>query len=309
MHEAPAIGRTLGIHDTGVVAVAFANSGKTVYSADDEGFILAWDVESEKSVLGANMFRRGRTIALSATGKVAVVATPNTLKVLDIQNVRNAKNLSLGKRTVNSYPTHVYLTADGGKALLVNWGGSAEIWDLREGREVNLHLAMVGAYYSRDASAIAPDGSRVLIASANRSSIQVRDAESGNIVRTIVADGRGTRAAAFTSNGGEVVTVGFDNSFRRWEVESGKVLARYSYSGMSAVNRVIFSQDNQLMITGHNDGSIVIWDVDNASVLRRFHAHDGWVEAIAISPDGRGLASGGPKGEVRYWNLVDILAH
>jgi WD40 repeat protein len=62
------------------------------------------------------------------------------------------------------------------------------------------------------------------------------------------------------------------------------------------------------MITAHNDGWITIWDIQTGTKLKQFYAHDGWVETIAVSPDGRGLASGGPDGKVKYWNVVEILA-
>jgi hypothetical protein len=53
---------------------------------------------------------------------------------------------------------------------------------------------------------------------------------------------------------------------------------------------------------------MTIWSAETGGILKQFKAHDGWVETIAISSDGRGLASGGPYGKVRYWNLAKFRA-
>jgi WD40 repeat protein len=148
----------------------------------------------------------------------------------------------------------------------------------------------------------------VLVASSRSPELEILEVKSGNILRTIIAHEQGTRASAFSSDGTEIATVGMDNSFKLWNVESGKLLNTYDTSAVFVINRVAFSSYGKLLITGHNDGSMTIWSAETGSILKQFKAHDGWVETIAVSPDGRGLASGGPYGKVKYWNLAKILA-
>ena len=61
------------------------------------------------------------------------------------------------------------------------------------------------------------------------------------------------------------------------------------------------------MITGHHDGGVAIWQIESGRILEQFEAHNGWVEAMSVSPDGRYLATGGPDRMVKLWDLVDIL--
>ena len=306
--EPSAYGVTLGAHDTPVVTVAFSTSGKTAYSADGESFILAWDVDSAKPLLGGSMFRRARTVALSPDGKVGVVAVRNVVRTLDLENVREVNTFESGIDSATSFPTYVHLSSDGSRGLFVAYGGHASLWNLLDGRALHPNLGITGGYYDRDASSFSPDDSLVSIASSARSNVQIRDAETGKLVRTILADKRGTRSTGFSLNGAEIAIVGIDNNFRLWSVQSGALLTSFDASKFSSINRIAFSSYGNSMITAHNDGWITIWDIQTGSSLKHFYAHDGWVETIAVSLDGRGLVSGGLDGSVRYWNLVEILA-
>ena len=307
--SAPDFGETIGAHERSVFAVAFSPGGETVYSTDGGNLIRAWDVGSALPVFGGSTIRGVKTLAFSPSGKVAVARYGNVLTVLDVVNVRRLNSFKVGLLDIFTFfPKYAYLSSDGAKALLVDFGGNVSLWDLVEGRALHPLLTTVGAHDARNASAFSPAGTVILIASSNRSALEIRDVESGNILRTLFVHKQGTRASAFSVDGTEIATVGMDNSFKRWHVESGKLLASYDTSDIAGINRVAFSSYRQLIITGHNDGSMIIWSVNTGTILKRFRAHDGWVETIAVSPDGKALASGGPLGKVKYWNLTAILA-
>jgi WD40 repeat protein len=291
--------------------VVFSPSGETVYSTDGTNLIQAWDVSSSLPVFGGGRLGGGQILAFSPNGKVAVARSRNVLIVVDLVDKRVSSDIEVGLDTYTFFSVYASLSSDGTKALIVDYGGNVSLWDLVERRALFPFLTKTyyGVYNEgRNASADSPAGSVVLVASSLMPKLEIRDVKTGNILRIIIAHEQGTRASAFSSDGTEIATVGMDNSFKLWNVESGKLLNTYDTSAVSVINRVAFSSYRKLLITGHDDGSMTIWSAETGSILKQFKAHDGWVETIAVSPDGQGLASGGPYGKVNYWNLAKILA-
>jgi WD40 repeat protein len=71
------------------------------------------------------------------------------------------------------------------------------------------------------------------------------------------------------------------------------------------VRCALFAPDGKTLVTGGADGVIRCWEVPSGREVRRLQGHTGWVIALALSPDGRMLASGGGPWDcsLRLWDL------
>jgi WD40 repeat protein len=65
---------------------------------------------------------------------------------------------------------------------------------------------------------------------------------------------------------------------------------------------VCFAPDGQKLVSGHEDGDVIIWRVDGQRV-RRLTGHGDHITALAVSPDGKLLASASDDGSVRLWDF------
>ncbi len=122
----------------------------------------------------------------------------------------------------------------------------------------------------------------------------------------------------FTGHEGEVTSVKFsydgqflasasqDASIRIWR-GNGRLLQTLA-GHRDGVFSVIFSQNNQLLITASFDNTISFWRYDNSTNLFenqpffRLLEKDG-LGAIALSPDGKILATANRKGQIKLWTL------
>jgi WD40 repeat protein len=82
---------------------------------------------------------------------------------------------------------------------------------------------------------------------------------------------------------------------------AGEVSCLKDHAG--AVNCVAFSRDGCSVISGGDDGKIILWDVKMGKPIRTLEGHKGAVKCLAVSPDGTQLASGGADKTVRVWDL------
>lgn len=99
------------------------------------------------------------------------------------------------------------------------------------------------------------------------------------------------------SDDGERLLVGFRYRASEWLLSDFSRLAMYSGHLGGAVNSVCYCGDGKQVLTCSRDGSIRCWDRVAAEVLSRWYPHEGAVEAMRVSPNGRFVLSwGGRKG-------------
>ncbi len=76
-----------------------------------------------------------------------------------------------------------------------------------------------------------------------------------------------------------------------WDVSTGKV--HREIKARSGVTRAVFVPGGTTLATGHDDATIRFWDAATGKLLRKVRAHKEAVAALAVSADGRMVASAG----------------
>ncbi|HCF27228.1 MAG TPA: hypothetical protein DEV81_08500 [Cyanobacteria bacterium UBA11049] len=72
------------------------------------------------------------------------------------------------------------------------------------------------------------------------------------------------------------------------------------------ITAVAISPDGQTLVSGSNDKTIKIWQLNTGKLIRSFKGDSGAISSVAISADGNFLAAGShdtPKSNVKVWNL------
>ncbi len=105
----------------------------------------------------------------------------------------------------------------------------------------------------------------------------------------------------FDASGDHVFAGAQDNTVQRWHLATGK---KTPLLGHKSWLRGLACTKDRLLFTGGYDGKILTWlaGFDRPTPANTFDAHDGWVRALAVSPDGKLLASCGNDNLVKLWS-------
>jgi WD40 repeat protein/serine/threonine protein kinase len=114
-----------------------------------------------------------------------------------------------------------------------------------------------------------------------------------------------------------IVWAGIGHGFLGWLSPSGQASAPPS-SGKAyppgelrrfeghkdSVSSVAVSPNGRLALSGSQDNTLILWDLETGRQVRPFKGHTNAVAAVAISPDGRQALSGSADMTVRVWDLA-----
>jgi WD40 repeat protein len=74
----------------------------------------------------------------------------------------------------------------------------------------------------------------------------------------------------------------------------------------AAVRQAVFSPDGRRLVSGGEDGQVIVWNFARRERLAIFKAHAGWVTSVAFSPDGKWFATSGDDQTVIVWDAVRL---
>ena len=170
----------------------------------------------------------------------------------------------------------------------------------------------IGAAYSREGR---------LIAIADETNVQIRDAATGKLKSTLKTGGIGdvflggiVNRVAFSPDGLQVAILKRRQGqevygvVQLWSVQTGRVRLTLGDDQQPAQG-LVFGRDGSILIVARGS-NIDFWDLKTAQRIRRLAGHAGRVNAVAISPRGNRLATASDDGTMKLWDVTtgqDVL--
>src|SRR5262249_55643846 len=111
------------------------------------------------------------------------------------------------------------------------------------------------------------------------------------------------RALSFAAEGGRIVTGGTGPP-RLWDATTGQEIPT-SMPLPLGLCPTLLPGGRELAGWNYGQGRILLCELPSGQVLAAWRAHPDKIEGLAVSPDGRFLASIGQEGLARVWSRAD----
>jgi WD40 repeat protein len=138
--------------------------------------------------------------------------------------------------------------------------------------------------------------------------------EDNTVQRFALGDGARTplaahdswvRSIAFTKDGAQTITGGYDGRLVWWPTADEKPApVRTVEAHHGWIRSMVVSPDGALLATAGNDLMVRLWNLADGALVREFPGHERPVYSVAFHPGGEFLVSGDLVGVVKQWRAA-----
>ena len=279
-----------------VRAVAFSPHGTMLASASSDGTIHLWDTRTYQ--LKVTLAEQTSTAALAFSPDGAILASSGREILLwDIDTLKSKPMLSedthLGQIAFS--PDGVTLVSEG------RTGNELRLWDTRTRQ---LKAVLTDTEESISSIAFSPDGATLAGGDSNNK-IHLWDTKTGAHKTTLTgSDNRSAWALAFSPDGATLASANWE-MIELWDTKTGTQKTPLTQPGAfftAFFTNLAFSPDGATLTSSGVDGKIRSWDTQTWEHKTTL-THTQRMHAIALSPEGATLATGGDE-EIWLWDVA-----
>ena len=276
--------------------LTFSQDGKTLVCQKQSGEIELWDVATKmlRTTLGEDLRIPIHTLAFSSDAKTIVAANPNgEIRIWDTNTGAEVSVFSTGhtrKFGALAFSPDSTLLASGHINTIVLWDART-FTQLSNRVDTNAWINAVG---------FSPDGSTL----NSVKSFSFKKRTRGPFIKEGVLS---TLSLWDTRTGDKLSDLPVESYLGELPKLSG--MQNSSSSTTGAIGVVVFSQNGSMLATALNSKkatedyrfTVHLWNIPHRTVNLTLKGHTDSLSALAFTPNGRTLASGGDDGTIRLW--------
>ena len=283
-----------------VTALRFSPNGKHLLISRSRAIeVRALEVKAKPRIIPC-AFDKVMALAFSADGKTFAVAggTPGDIGGVHLLDWPSGK--VRGKWNV--FEDVATCVAFGPKGKLAAGGADNSVVLLDTRRAGRVAMRFEGHTKATRGLAFAPDGKSLVSVSADRT-VKSWEVRTSKLERSFGNHLGPVHAVAFRPGAAPAfcVTASDDKTVRLWQPTIGRMVRIVRGHG-GPVFAVAFSPDGRRIFSIGKEGISHIIDADSDKVLHEWKAHDDWVYALAVGPNGK-LATGDWRGNGKLWTV------
>lgn len=303
-------------HRDRVLLVTFSPDGQTLISGGADDTVRIWQVETGQGLrqIETNL-NWALAIALSSDGQMLATASDGkTVKFWDVETgdcIQTLPHCSSKVWAVDFSPNgRLLATASEDKTV--------KLWDIATGECVQTLQEHTQRIWLVSFSA----AGQTIVTASDDGTVKLWSTSIGRCLRTLKTHSNWVLSVAFDAPAEQLISGHQDGQIRLWNWATGVCVQTLpGHTGpVSAIallppgagptdpehslNHQPDSSDlnAQLLASCSDDRTIRLWNLKHGECLITLWGHEGWVQSIAVSPDGNTLASASHDHTIKLWD-------
>ncbi|WP_370090375.1 High-affnity carbon uptake protein Hat/HatR [Ekhidna sp.] len=293
----------------GVRSVVYSNDGNSMYSANADGEVVKWNVETRAWNLIFQNDNVARVVNISPNEQYLALGTEqDNILLFDVQNI-NQQPSKIDGHVGGTVFDLLFLPDNSG---FISVGADKRI--LRSDFRTATELAKSTTRIKR--IALSPDA-KTLVGGGDDGNVYLWDlTDIGAGATTLVnksegtANDKGSRAIKSVkfSNSGKYLAYGSDDGrLTIWDMENDEQVQPTLTGFRAPITDIEFSPDDRLILGTSTNSQVRVWDMQNLFdlpiVLEDYkgQGQQGWVNDASFSPDGKFFVTAAGDGNIRRY--------
>ena len=286
-------------HTTSITHLALSADGGTLASVDAQKNVKVWGTHPSANHRVFPHHWLVLYLAASPDGKFLAVSDPNS-DTLCLWNLSTRESLPL----ITNDKVNAAFSPDGKWLATAHlYSGTVELWERRgDGYRKHQSFEPTTATHGNHLH-FSPD-SGMLVFRGPDGVFSLVDIENLEIIGTLQGRRSFFCAAAFSQDG-RLIATGSGRMIRIWKAATQELLS--TIDDQESPLSLAFNSDATVLIAASGNEEIRRWDVSDPArprILSALRGHIALVTQVALSPDGKALASTSLDGTFKLWDMA-----
>ena len=289
-------GRTIHTTANFVWSVDWHTDGKLVATSDNSGEVKIWRARSLEEVRKFRFAGQAHCVRWSSDGNLLAVGHGSEVSVVDFAE---GNVIYHWQQAHEKDVTEVSWSPNGRQLASSSDDGTIKVWDVA-GRK-NFTMLKLSSNHGVTNLAWSPDGK--LIASGEASGqVKLWDAATHDLKQEFNGHASLVRDLCFSPDGRRLASASEDRTITVQDIADKE--DSYTILSPSPVHALAWSSgEGGRLISGNWDGTVRVYDPRSRQAVKTLYGHNDRAWDIALSPDGKSLASVAVGGAIKFWDL------